>query len=139
MKRLTDLNIPEISYDDFNSTFTIPLIFSANFKKISWSETNKSTNILTTLITKVVTRGIDKYFDMSSNETIELMEDIFSVNFRVNDEIVDDSLVSRDNLDLLRVSKKYPLSKYDQCIGSYQISRFEIKDMLVDLSTDQSM
>lgn len=44
-----------------------------------------------TTINKVSKLGFDEYFDIQDTDTMELLYDIEEVNFRLNDETIEDS------------------------------------------------
>jgi len=79
------------------------------FKKILWTEQNKSVKILITCISRVSTIGFQDHFDMDDPATKLLLKDIEEVNFRVNDEVVvDDEQYSRDAFSDLEVLSMTP-------------------------------
>jgi len=50
------------------------------FKKILWTEQNKSVKMLITVISRVSTYGFTEYFDMEDPDIKELLKDIEEVN-----------------------------------------------------------
>lgn len=82
------------------------------FKKILWTEQNKSAKMLITVISRVSTFGFKEYFDMEDPAVKELLKDIEEVNYRVNDEqINDDEQLARDAFSTLTLMN---LNEVDQ-------------------------
>jgi len=88
-----DENKFKVIYDVSNKdkpVFHIPLSFSVLFKKILWADPNIAVKMFITTISRVSMLGLNEYFDLKDPDTIELLNDIEEVNFRVNDENIDD-------------------------------------------------
>lgn len=85
------------------------------FKKILWTEQNKSAKMLITCISRVSTYGFKEFFDMEDPNTKKLMRDIEEVNYRVNDEqINDDEQLARDAFSNLTLMHLSPPDQSDQ-------------------------
>lgn len=137
-------NVEIIQTDDFKSkckinwdkkVITIPLSFSVLIKKITWTEENKSVKLYMTCISRVSQRGFDDIFDMNNQDAIfELIEDIEEVNFRVNDEIIDD-FYSRDAFGELIItdSGKEP-NKDAISEGISQVSRLILDNIPIEVT-----
>lgn len=85
-----------------------------------------------TCISRVSQRGFDEIFDMTNQDAIiSLIEDIEEVNFRVNDEIIEDSY-SRDAFaDLTIKDKDKDNNKKSE--GISQVSRLILENIPIEI------
>jgi len=124
----------ELHIDEENKKITVPLSFSVMFKKISWKDVNKSVKILMTCISRVSDRGFDNLFDMKDKDLInDLLFDIEEVNFRVNDELVEDRY-SRDAFGDLKINDEQGKTKISE--GVSQVSRLVLDSVNLDVSAE---
>lgn len=105
------------------------------FNKISWSEENKSVKVTMSCIAKVSTVGIDEIFaKVTDEETRALIKDIEEVNFRINDENIQDDIdCERDAFTYLYV-KEEGMSAQKRVIGASQVLRLTLCDIALDMT-----
>jgi len=131
-KQEDDLHDPKVYYDLKKKTIFIPLSFSSLFKKVSWSDRNKSVKINITTISRVSTYGLGEFIDLSDvNSTIKLEEDIEEVNYRVNDLNVEDN-ITRDTHADLKITKTDGTTIKNE--GRTQTSRLILEDVPLEQS-----
>jgi len=97
---------------------------------------NKSVKIIMTCIAKVSNKGLkDIFVDLEDQATKDLIHDIEEVNFRLNDEVIQEDQCLRDAFTQLYVKEEGKAVKKDDehVIGISQTMRLTLDQCVLDM------